>query len=347
MDIIVLCGGLGTERDVSITSGTGVARALRKKGHRVILADLFTGIPGDIDPEALFASPQRDMEYSVSETVPDLSALYEKSGGVSIGPNILKLCKAADIVFLALHGGDGENGHIQAVFDMFGVKYTGCSSLCSSLAMNKGLSKLLFSSAGVPIAESVTLSRGCDNAPPYLPCVVKPCSGGSSVGTSIAKTAEEYEAALKLAFKYEESVLVEKYIKGREFTVGVIDWQPLPIIEIIPKTGFYDYKNKYQAGLTEELCPAPIPESDAERLRDCALKAGKALMLDSYYRADILMDEAGKLYCLEINTLPGMTPTSLVPQMAQNIGVDFGGLCEKIIETSMRKYDESSDHKRP
>jgi len=343
MDITVLCGGLGTERDVSITSGTGVARALRARGHRVVLADLFLGLQGGMTPEQLFSAPQPDLTYSVSETVPDISGMLEKAGGVSIGPGVLELCRASDVVFLALHGGDGENGHIQAVLDMYGVRYTGCSSLGSSLAMNKELSKILFQTAGILTPSGVTLRLG-DPLPDFpLPCVVKPCSGGSSVGTSIAKTREEYESAVALAFRYEKSVLIETYVKGRELTVGVLDGEVLPAIEIIPKTGFYDYKNKYQAGLTDELCPAPITDDEAAKLGACALAAGEALMLDSYYRGDFLMDDKGDIYCLEVNTLPGMTPTSLVPQMAAAVGMDFGGLCEKIIETSMRKYDENLD----
>ncbi len=131
---------------------------------------------------------------------------------------------------------------------------------------------------------------------------------------------------------------MEQYIKGRELTVGVLDGKIMPIIEIIPKKGFYDYKNKYQAGLTEELCPAPLDAKTAQQLSDTALQVGEALMLDSYFRADFLMDSAGRIYCLEANTLPGMTPTSLIPQMAHALGIDFGELCEKIIDVSLRKY---------
>lgn len=205
--------------------------------------------------------------------------------------------------------------------------------------MNKSLSKKLFASAGIGTPSGITVFAGQD---PYadvgFPCVVKPCSGGSSVGTSIVRSRDEYEAALSLAFQYESAVLVEQYITGRELTVGVIDGKALPVVEIIPKEGFYDYKNKYQAGLTEELCPAPIGEEKTLELQRLAERVNEVLMITAYCRADFLMDGEGRLYCLEANTLPGMTPTSLLPQMARAQGKDFGELCEEIIAVSLKKY---------
>lgn len=245
-------------------------------------------------------------------------------------------------MFLALHGEDGEDGKIQATLDMYGVKYTGSGYLGSALAMNKELSKTLFNAAGIPTAPAITLRKGEGiQASPWIPCVVKPCSGGSSVGTSIVRTQEEFSAALEFAFKYEDDVLVEKYIKGRELTVGVMDGKAMPSIEIVLKNGWYDYKNKYQAGFAEEICPAPISAEDEERLGRLAERVSKALMVDVYCRADFIMDDDdGEIYCLEANTLPGMTPTSLVPQMAAEQGMSYGELCEKIITLSMRKYDK-------
>ena len=186
----------------------------------------------------------------------------------------------------------------------------------------------------------MTLRRG-DAVPESIgfPCVVKPCSGGSSVGTSIVSEPEKLAAALEEAFSCDEAVLVEKYIRGRELTVGVMDGKAMAVIEIIPKTGFYDYKNKYQAGLTEEICPAPISTADTVRVQRLAERVYRTLRLDAYGRVDFLMDKAdGELYCLEANTLPGMTPTSLIPQMAAAEGMDYGELCEKIIEVSLKKY---------
>ncbi len=343
MNIVVLCGGLSNERDVSITSGSCVARALRKRGHSVVLVDMFLGYSGEYsDPDELFLTEQNDFSYSVSEETPDIAALTASGDGARIGKNVIEICKAADIVFLALHGEDGEDGKIQATLDMHGIKYTGSGYLGSALAMNKKLSKTLFEANGIPTAPSIMLTPNDERtASQWYPCVVKPCSGGSSVGTSIVHNDEEYFAALDFAFKYEDKVLVEKYIKGRELTVGVMGGKAMPSIEIILKNGWYDYKNKYQAGFAEEICPAQISDEEAERLSRLAEKVYSALLLDVYCRADFIMDEVdGVLYCLEANTLPGMTPTSLVPQMAAEQGMDYGELCEKIIMLSMEKYEK-------
>lgn len=341
MKIAVVCGGLSNERDVSITSGTGVARALRAKGHKVVLVDLYYGYKGEYnDPAELFEREQEDVKYSVSTETPDIAKIIAEGDGSRIGKNVIEICKAADICFLALHGEDGENGKLQATLDMHGIKYTGSGYLGSALAMNKELSKIQFRANGIPTPPGIIVEKG--NAPYEdvgFPCVVKPCSGGSSVGTSMVQSRDEYDAALELAFKFEKRVVVEKFVKGRELTVGVIDGKAMPVIEIIPKSGWYDYKNKYQAGLTEEICPAPISPEDTERVQYLAERVGQALMVDVYYRADFLLDSNdGELYCLEANTLPGMTPTSLVPQMAAEQGIDFGGICEKIIAVSMEKY---------
>ena len=233
----------------------------------------------------------------------------------------------------------GENGKLQAAFDIAGIRYTGSGYLGSALAMNKTLSKIMFEVNGILTPPGITINRKDENYKEIgFPCVVKPCSGGSSVGTSIVKSREEYQRALELAFNYEENVIVETFIKGREFTVGIVDELALPVIEIIPKSGFYDYKNKYQAGLTTELCPAPIDNEIENKLKDTAVKAAKALMIDTYSRADFIMDNDRNIYCIEVNTLPGMTPTSLIPMMAFKMGIEFGKLCEKIIETSLNKY---------
>ena len=343
MKIVVLCGGLSNERDVSISTGTGAARALRENGHEVVLVDLYLGLTEPVtDPDAIFRAGTALSAAAIGETSPDLDAVraMRPDPDCRIGPGVLALCRAADMVFLALHGEEGENGKLQATLDLHGVRYTGSGYLGSALAMDKELSKILFRSSGIPTPPGVTLRRG-DAVPESIgfPCVVKPCSGGSSVGTSIVKSEAEYAAALDFAFRYEDRVLVETYIHGRELTVGVMDGHAMAVIEIIPKTGFYDYKNKYQAGLTEEICPAPISAKDTERVQRLAERVYEALHLDAYGRVDFLMDKAdGELYCLEANTLPGMTPTSLIPQMAAAEGMDYGELCEKIIEVSLKKY---------
>ena len=341
MKIAVVCGGLSNERDVSITSGSCVARALREKGHKVVLLDLYYGYSGKyMDPAELFEREQEDLRYSVREETPDIEKMIADGDGSRIGKNVIEICRAADISFLALHGEDGENGKVQATFDMFGIRYTGSGYLGSALAMNKELSKVLFRHSGIPTPAGIVLEKGAESYEDVgFPCVVKPCSGGSSVGTSIVYSRDEYDAALEFAFRFEARVLVERYVKGRELTVGVMDGRAMPVIEIIPKSGWYDYKNKYQAGLTEELCPAPLSPEDTDRVQRLAERVAEALMIDVYCRADFLMGESdGQLYCLEANTLPGMTPTSLVPQMGAAQGMDFGEVCEKIIAVSMEKY---------
>lgn len=339
MKIAVVCGGLSNERDVSITSGTCVARALRERGHKVVLVDLYYGYSGSYDdPAELFEREQEDVAYSVKEQTPDIEKMLAQGDGSRIGKNVLEICRAADVCFLALHGEDGENGKLQATMDMHGIKYTGSGYLGSAIAMNKEITKIMLRSAGIPVPEGIVLARG-EYAEVGFPCVVKPCSGGSSVGTSMVRDKSEYAAALELAFKYEDHVLVERFIKGRELTVGVMGGRAMPVIEIIPKAGWYDYKNKYQAGMTEEICPAPISAEDTERVQRLAERVHAALMIDVYSRADFLMDnETGELFCLEANTLPGMTPTSLIPQMGREQGLDFGEICEKIIALSMEKY---------
>ena len=351
MKIVVLAGGLSTERDVSITSGSKVYTALREKGHKAILLDVFMGIEEEIDSiDALFENGY-DFTKSitgVSTEIPDLEqikAMRKDKSDCIFGQNVIEICKAADICFLALHGGMGENGQLQAAFDMLGIKYTGAGYLGSAVAMDKGVTKAVFLHSGVPTPASKlyhkeALTNGELSTWTDFPCVVKPCSAGSSVGVSIVQTKEDFHKAMVDAFKFEGQVLVEQYIKGREFSIGVLGNKALPIIEIIPKTGFYDYVNKYQAGNTEEICPAVLDEATTKLLQDAACHAFNELQLQSYARIDFLLDENdGKIYCLEANTLPGMTPISLLPQEAKADGMEFPELCEKIIELSLEKYN--------
>ena len=342
MKIAVLCGGLSNERDVSISTGTGAARALRQRGHQVVLMDLFLGYDKPFaDPEEVFSEQGELGAAAIGDISPDLDLVRSMRPDPEciVGPNILTICRAADIVFLALHGEEGENGKVQALLDLYGIPYTGSGYLGSAIAMNKGLSKTIFRENGIQTPDSIIVRRGEDMHGIGFPCVVKPCSGGSSVGTSIVKSEAEFAAALELAFRYEAEVIVETYIKGRELTVGVMDGIAMPVIEIIPKSGFYDYKNKYQAGAADEICPAQIGPEATQRVQRLAERVFSALMLDAYCRCDFLWDtETDALYCLEANTLPGMTPTSLIPQMAKAQGMDYSALCEKIIEVSLKKY---------
>ena len=345
MKIVVLAGGTSTERDVSIVSGTGICSALRQKNHQAILVDVFCGLE-NVD----WADPFPE-SYDVEEAVSYIRSFnrhieeLKKSRKEFFGPNVLELCKKADFVFLGLHGSNGEDGRLQAVFDLMGIPYTGTGYLSSAMAMDKGITKKIFRTSGVPTPRGVELKKGKDsmNLADYnmeLPVVVKTCCGGSSVGVYITKTPEEYEEALKGAFSYEDEVVVEEYIEGREFSVGVVDGKAYPIIEITPVEGFYDYKNKYSAGATIDTCPAVLTEEQTRQMQTYAEAGCKALAVEGYARLDFLMKEDGSMYCLEANTLPGMTPTSLLPQEAAVLGIDYAQLCEKLIEISMRKYQK-------
>ena len=253
---------------------------------------------------------------------------------------MFELCQLADVVFLGLHGACGEDGRIQAALDLMGVKYTGSGYLGSALAMDKDLTKRLIAGTGVKTPEWQTvdyaegdISEIVKNA--KLPCVVKPVDSGSSIGVAIPETAAELEAALIENLKYGR-VLIEQYVRGREIDVGVLGDRALPSIEIIPKHGFYDYKNKYQAGATVEICPTPIDPAIEKRLGEAALKVHRALGLSAYSRSDFIVD-GEEVYFLEINTLPGMTPTSLMPQEAAAVGVDYESLCKKVIEMALEE----------
>lgn len=349
MKIVVLAGGLSTERDVSLASGAGICRTLRDRGHEALLLDVYLGLPYEANKlEEVFKLPNANLEIAegIKTTEPDLDAIKasrEDQSDCFLGPNVVEICRMADIVFMALHGDVGENGKLQATFDLLGIKYTGPNSLGSALAMDKGVTKMIFKMSGVPTPLGTSLKKSKKDSSLAdlglkLPVVVKPCSGGSSIGVYIVNTEEEYKDAIEKSFQYEDEVVIEPYIKGREFACGIIDGKALPVIEIIPKTGFFDYANKYQAGATQEVCPADIPEEVAERMQRATELAFKSLKLDIYSRADFLLDDNGDIYCLEVNTLPGMTATSLLPQEAAAAGIPYGELCELIIEKSLARY---------
>lgn len=344
MNIVVLAGGTSTERDVSLITGTKVYEALKNKGHQVILVDLFMGLEDmETIPADIFT-----MEYNwvknvtgIAESNPDIEQVKamrkDKSDNI-FGAHVIEVCQKADIVFMALHGSNGEDGRIQATFDLMGIKYTGTGYLSSALAMDKGISRKFFQTSNVPVAAGITVSKGMDvSSWSTYPCIVKPCCGGSSVGVSIAQNENEFKSALEAAFVFEDEVVVEQFIEGREFSIGVIEGKALPIIEIAPIQGFYDYKNKYQAGSTIETCPAKLSEEQTKEMQKYAEMAYEALGIEAYARIDFMMAKDGKMYCLEANTLPGMTPTSLLPQEAAVLGINFEELCEKLITVSMAK----------
>ena len=347
MNIIVLAGGLSTERDVSFVSGLRIANALRENGHKALLIDSYTGLDSDKTCEEIFEDSV-ELSYKVHDIrqkAPDLNEVRNRRKGQKtfFGPRVLELCREADIVFIALHGENGENGKVQASFDLEGIKYTGSGYLGCAIAMDKGLTKTMFLTAEIPTPMGSTISKK-DFYRDYhytgisVPCVVKPCCGGSSIGVTIVEREEDFDEAVKQAFTYEDEIVVEEYIDGREFSVGVLDGRVLPVIEIAPKDGFYDYSNKYKEGSTVETCPADLPENVSKEMQRYAKEAAETLGLDTYCRMDFMLSKDGKIYCLEANTLPGMTPVSLLPQEAAAVGINYNELVEKIIEVSLKRF---------
>jgi len=337
LNIVVLAGGLSPERDVSLLSGSLIAKSLIRSSHKVILLDVYMGI--DLcgkAPIEMFTDTFNE-DFIIGDTAPDLDEVKRRNNNQKelIGKNVLALCQAADVVFIALHGDMGENGQLQATFDNFSIKYTGSGYIGSLLAMDKDLTKRIISIEGICTANWIycNLKNDCKEqilTEIGLPCVVKPCSCGSSVGVSLVYTYEQLEAALKFAGLYEKNIVVEKLIKGREFSAAILGNEPLPPIEIIPKDGFYDYKNKYQSGKTVEECPAKLTAEQLEKINKASIRVFKCLRLCGYARIDFILGDDGEFYCLEANTLPGMTPFSLLPQEAAAAGLDYDALCERI-----------------
>lgn len=331
MNVVVLAGGLSMERDVSLASGSLIANALRDCGHNAVLVDLYYGISKE---QMSFEDVTGRYKYKIPENEPNLEELIKQNGGrrEPIGENIIDFCKMADVTFLALHGGVGENGKLQALLEMNGIRFTGSSSIGCMLSMDKIISKELIAQAGIPTAHWLTNSESNEDLHSLVPCFVKPSDNGSSVGISKVVSHIELEDAIAEAEKYSKRVLIEEQIVGREFSVGILDGRALPPIEIIASGDFYNYKVKYQAGLAHEECPAHIDMKLTKKLQKYAEKAHKVLRLGSYSRIDFIMDEHGEFFFLEANALPGMTPTSLLPQEAAAAGMSYTKLCLKLIE---------------
>ena len=345
MKIVVLAGGLSTERQVALTSGTGVCKALREKGHKAVLVDMFLGLESyEGRLEDIFDAPDGLCGQSRVESVePDLDAVRrsrkDKSSSM-LGKDVLTVCRMADAVFLALHGSCGEDGRIQATLDLLGVPYTGSGYLGSGMAMDKAVTKRFMDSLGVRTAPWHDVYYTEQDIPRLVrelevPCAVKIVNGGSSIGVELPDTKAQLETALRSLLRYGDHVVVEKKIKGREIQIAVLGDTYLPAVEIIPKGAYFDYVSKYQKDGAVELCPAPITDEKWRQVGEMALTLHRGLGLDVYSRADFILDENGQAWCLEINTLPGMTPTSLVPQEAAQVGYSYGDLCEKIVELSL------------
>ena len=346
MKIVVLAGGLSTERQVALTSGTGVCRALRERGHKAILVDMFLGLE-DYEGalEDIFDAPDGLCGQSRVERVePDLEAVRRSRRDQSpslLGKDVLTVCRMADVVFLALHGSCGEDGRIQATLDLLGVPYTGAGYLGSAIAMDKIAAKEMMDANGIPNPKWQKLTYTEAEIPQLaetlpMPCVVKAPTGGSSLGVYLPKDRAELADALRQVRSFCHEVLVEQRIYGRELTDAVLGERYLPPVETFPSVENFDYEAKYQAGGAKEICPAELTEEQAKAVGEMALRVHKALGLAVYSRTDMIMDENGQLWCLEANSLPGMTPTSFVPKEAAAVGISYDDLCEEIVRQSLK-----------
>lgn len=322
MRVAVLFGGVSEERDVSVVSGAQVVAALRRRGHDTWAVDTARGSLSSSECEQL-------LDTGVAPVPPGSAAA--DVGSVLFG--LRDELRQVDVVFVALHGGSGEDGTVQALLDLIGVPYTGSGQLGSACAMDKDISKRLFRAAGVPTADWLMWPVEPERVSRELgyPLVVKPNRQGSTVGLSIVRDPSELGAAIELARRFDAEVMLERFVPGRELTVGILADAPLTVGEIRPKLHeIFDYASKYQQGGAEEIFPAEITDELERSAKAYALAAHRALKLGPYSRADFRLDPSGQLYCLEVNTVPGMTRTSLLPQSADAVGIDFDTLCERI-----------------
>jgi len=330
MRITVLTGGTSSERDVAIASAVQVVKALRSRGHPVAVVDTARGYIAEAEePNVLSATVARE-----PPPIDELVAL--ERGLLLSGLAGLPVVSGAEVIFLALHGGRGEDGTLQAVLDVVGVPYTGSGALGSGLAMDKDVAKRLFRFAGIPTADWVMAPVDAATVGTRLgwPLVVKPSKQGSTVGLSVVKTPAEFDAAVALAARYDDEIMVEAFIPGRELTVGILAGQPLAVGEIFPRHEIFDYECKYTPGMSQEIFPADLSDDVRRECGRLGLLAHRALKLGGYSRVDFRLTPAGELVCLEVNTLPGMTSTSLLPQSAAAVGIPFPELCERICLTS-------------
>jgi D-alanine-D-alanine ligase len=328
LKIAVLFGGDSMERDVSIASAAQVVGALRSRGHDVVAYDSGRGRLTAADEQRLFAS-------KIDKAPPDKRAVTSLPTVVS-APDLADV----DVVFLAMHGGSGEDGTVQALLDLAGIPYTGSGKLGSALGWDKDIAKRLFLAAGVPTPDWLMSPVAASEAVARLglPLIVKPNGQGSTVGLTLVKSAAEVDAAVELAGGFDSAVMLERYIDGRELTVGILEDRPLAVGEIIVRTGpIFDYAAKYQAGGAEEIFPAKITAEQAARAQDLALRVHRALKLETYSRVDFRMDAEGNLWCLEVNTLPGLTAASLLPRAAAAVGIEFPELCERICRGALAR----------
>ncbi len=337
MKIAVLFGGTSEERDVSIASGAQVVKALRERGHVVVAVDTATGVLSDDAEQKLLSS-------GVAPLPPGAEKLDVLRTGDPTAITQAPELDDVDVLFLALHGGAGEDGTLQALLDLTGMPYTGSGRIGSTLAMDKDVSKHLFRAAGVPTPDWILLRVGEEadgervESELGLPLVVKPSKQGSTVGLTVVKRTEDLGDAVAEAFRFDDEVMLEAFVPGRELTVPILGDEALPVGEIVPKHEIFDYECKYQPGMAQEIFPAEVPGDVAERARDLGLRAHRALKLSNFSRVDFRMDAEGGLWCLEANTLPGMTAASLFPKGARAAGIPFPEVCERICLLALQEH---------
>jgi D-alanine-D-alanine ligase len=334
LKVAVLFGGTSMERDVSIASGAQVVNALREAGHEVVAVDTATGV---LDSGA----ERRLLVSGVAPRPPEEKSLdLLRSGDVTSFVRAPEM-KGIDVIFLALHGGTGEDGTLQALLDLVGIPYIGSGMLASAIAMDKDIAKRLFRAAGVPTpnwlmapVDGVQVRREVG-----FPCVVKPSKQGSTVGLSVVRDAAGLEAAIAEAFRFDDEVMIEQFIPGRELTVPVLGEEALPVGEILSKNEIFDYEAKYQPGMAEEIFPAELTPAQSAEAQRLALLAHRALKLGGYSRIDFRLDAEGVFWCLEANTLPGMTAASLFPKGAQAAGMSFPELCDRLCRLAIEEHE--------
>ncbi|MFQ6044730.1 MAG: D-alanine--D-alanine ligase [Gemmatimonadales bacterium] len=332
MRVAVLTGGSTPERDVALAGAAQVVRALRARGHEVGVVDTVSGP----------VSPAREAELltgSVGTEPPlaaELAELRELERRIDLA-EIAQL-RDAEVVFLVLHGREGEGGQVQTLLERAGLTYTGSGSLGSAIAMDKDITKRLLRDASIPTPEWRMWPASDDEVAALgTPVVVKPSKAGSTVGLTVVRSLNELPAAVEEAYGYDDEVMLERYLTGREFTVGVLGDEALAVGEIIPSHEIFDYECKYTPGMTQEVFPAEIEDELTLWLRQLALSVHRVLKLDDFSRVDFRLGEDGTTYCLEVNTLPGLTATSLLPQSGAAAGIGFEELCERICELALRR----------
>jgi D-alanine-D-alanine ligase len=338
MKLTVLLGGDSDERDVSLATGAQVAQALREAGHEVVAFDTATCEVLGPEEEARLRSA------GVAPTPPAPGVRDRIAAGEIERLTGHPVAGRADVHVVALHGGGGEDGTIQGVLERAGCVYTGSDRVGCLLAMDKDLTKRLLRDAGVPTPRWATDELDADRleAEVGLPLVLKAAGGGSSLRLELVHDRAELEAALERARGWGDHVVSEAYIRGREFTVGVVGGEALPVGEIIPEHELFDYACKYQPGLAREIFPAEVDRESAARMQALALDVHRILRLRDYSRVDFMMDGEGGVWCLEANTVPGMTANSLLPRAARAAGVRFPDLCDRIVQLAAARRNSPS-----